>query len=143
MSVMFLDSSPSSARAVHVASLAISPVPEQVGEVRHALEDLLRGWGVHAEAVQVGVLIASELTANAVVHARESRMVVVEARLLPGALRLSVRDGAGGVPRAVVSSDDEEGGRGLRLIDALADDWGFTRHRDGSKTVWATVPLGS
>lgn len=85
-------------------------------------------------------LIASELVANAVLHAGTDADVVVArgARYL----RISVRDRAGHLlPRqstdAVARTRDS---RGLRLIDKLASGWGTTLTPFG-KTVWATLRL--
>lgn len=40
------------------------------------------------------------------------------------------------------SADDQEGGRGLLLVAALTDNWGWFPRTDGSgKTVWASLDV--
>jgi len=37
-------------------------------------------------------------------------------------------------------TDEDTGGRGLHLVDALAGDWGIRRREDGGKVVWFRLP---
>jgi len=88
--------------------------------------------------VDAAVLLATELTTNAVLHAGteiDLRIDVDETRL-----RVSVSDGhRGELPPPNLALARQRvlalGGRGLSLVDAIADLWGTTHDRDG-KTVW-------
>jgi hypothetical protein len=51
-------------------------------------------------------------------------------------LHITVRDYSPRMPQ--VSDPTPYGGRGLRLLDAVASGWGFTPVKDG-KIVWAVV----
>ncbi|MFC0862244.1 ATP-binding protein [Sphaerimonospora cavernae] len=42
-------------------------------------------------------------------------------------------------PRMRVPGDDEEGGRGLWLVETYAKAWGFRWPRTGGKIVWAEL----
>ena len=81
------------------------------------------------------LLLTSELVSNAVLHGG-------------GPVRLSVDDGAARVRIEVADAgqplpggrgsqrpDEDEGGRGLQLVEALASSWG-SRAEPGGKVVW-------
>ncbi|MGW5675048.1 ATP-binding protein [Streptomyces sp. NPDC003860] len=83
-------------------------------------------------------LLIAELAANAALHGRvrgrEARLVAV---LSAEELWVEVTDARGERPPVLRADADGESGRGLLLVDALADDWGVLPHRPGGKTVWA------
>lgn len=82
------------------------------------------------------VLLTSELASNAVRHAAEREFHV--SVLLPGdGVLVAVRDrGSATIPRPRGAADDEVGGRGLDLVNALAARWGFHRDETGGTVVW-------
>jgi anti-sigma regulatory factor (Ser/Thr protein kinase) len=80
-------------------------------------------------------LAISELTTNAVLHARTE--CLVEADFADSHLVVCVSDGlAGDVP----SSDGsrEHFGRGLEIVASIADSWGVNQI-DGGKMVWFSM----
>ncbi|MEU6537813.1 ATP-binding protein [Streptomyces sp. NPDC047000] len=85
-------------------------------------------------------LIIAELTANAAVHGRAAGRSARLALTLTGpVLRIEVTDARGERPprpRPVAEADGESG-RGLLLVESLADAWGCEPHHPGGKTVWA------
>lgn len=101
------------------------------------------------------VLLLSELAANAVVHADcpTSSGLVCRAALAPaggpaasggGLLRIEVHDQAEQerVPRPRYGDADEESGRGLCIVAALAREWGVRRSPlTRGNAVWATLSL--
>lgn len=86
------------------------------------------------ETVDAIVLTVSELITNAHVHARSGAQVMLtwDSRCL----HVSVHDADDGEPASPLPDDDRTSGRGLVLIDALADSWETRRQREG-KTVTA------
>ncbi|MGW3679827.1 ATP-binding protein [Streptomyces prasinus] len=98
--------------------------------------DTLAEWGYRGREDDVRVCV-SELVTNAVLHGvppgRELSLVLVGEGPL---VRIEVRDSGGGSPEAREAVVDDCGGRGLRLVMALADDFGVTPHHPG-KSVWA------
>ncbi|MGV9894597.1 ATP-binding protein [Streptomyces tendae] len=89
------------------------------------------------DAVELGV---TELLANVVRHVPDRRCTLLLRRRMGGdgsGVRVEVSDGSPRqpVPSAWVS-DDAEGGRGLMLLEAVADKWGVGPGPGGGKTVW-------
>lgn len=86
----------------------------------------------------------AELAGNAVRHGRvPGRHFLVRITRGGGRLQVEVDDAAPALPVLTRAPDDSEGGRGLRIVDALSDAWGVTP-RDGGigKTVWAVIAYG-
>ncbi|MFJ5178861.1 ATP-binding protein [Streptomyces griseoviridis] len=88
-------------------------------------------------------LVLSELVTNALrVRVPSDRQVGVRiARSLEdGLLRLEVCDAGSGRPEVRARGDEETGGRGLLLVEALAHRWGGEERTAGiGKTVWAEL----
>ncbi|GCD47297.1 ATP-binding protein [Streptomyces paromomycinus] len=82
----------------------------------------------------------SEVVANAVRHSTAPDIPLMLIGEADGSLFAAVRDTARTVPMATVTQDEPlaEDGRGLELLGALADGWGFDRTRSG-KWVWFRV----
>ncbi|MCX5040173.1 MULTISPECIES: ATP-binding protein [Streptomyces] len=105
-----------------------------VPEARRALRELLRHWGGPGQS-EVAELLTSELVTNALVHTDEG--AVLTATVGPRALRVEVRDfvGRGRQPRPRAPQEGSTNGRGLVLVESLADDWGV-RPCEVGKSVW-------
>lgn len=108
--------------------------PASVAATRHFVEALLAGCD--ASVRERAVLLASELATNAVAHAGGD--FVVEVRVESAEIFLAVRDTSAARPRRRSPGPTDPGGRGLQIVDALADEWGVDDHRDG-KTVWCRL----
>lgn len=96
-------------------------------------------WGLPEQTTSAQIL-ASELIANAVRHARTP--VGFALTLRDGRLRLSVLDGVARPARMRTPTELDEQGRGLLIVDAVADGWGSMPLGTG-KVVWAEVPTRS
>ncbi|MEV0241136.1 ATP-binding protein [Streptomyces sp. NPDC050674] len=104
-----------------------------VPEARRALRELLGQWGRHGQS-DVAELLTSELVTNAIVHTDHD--AVLTATVGPRGLRVEVRDFVARLPRPRVPvADDGTNGRGLFLVQSLADAWGVRPHGVG-KAVW-------
>ncbi|MFJ7074767.1 ATP-binding protein [Streptomyces sp. NPDC098781] len=97
--------------------------------------------------------VVTELLANAVLHAvppAPARPAAAEAEIWlrlsvrrPGHLVCAVTDPSDHPPVYPHTSDPfDEHGRGLRIIDALSEHWGWTRRHPMGKTVWAMLRTG-
>ncbi|MFF1376320.1 ATP-binding protein [Streptomyces sp. NPDC058308] len=110
-----------------------------VSEVRRALRELLRHWGKPGRS-ETAELLTSELVTNALVHTDHEAYVT--ATLGPRGLRVEVRDFVGVRPEPrVPNADDGTNGRGLILVQSLADAWGVRAHGVG-KVVWFELDGG-
>jgi anti-sigma regulatory factor (Ser/Thr protein kinase) len=116
-----------------------------VAEIRHALRDLLWQWGKR-DTAEVAELLASELVTNALVHTDDG--AVVTATVDADTLRVEVRDFVPGLPAEQVptaghppTADHRTHGRGLVLVQSLADAWGIRTHGLG-KVVWFELHEG-
>ena len=99
---------------------------------RNAVADRL-GPTATAALVDDVRLMVSELVTNAVVHAHST--CTVSLRIDPSAIRIEVGDGCRQTPRMRRPEAGEAHGRGLLIIESLADCWGVEVDDDG-KTVW-------
>ncbi|MGW2305457.1 ATP-binding protein [Streptomyces sp. NPDC001809] len=101
---------------------AFLPAPQRVKDIRQATAAFLRRSGVPQKTADDAVLIVSELVTNAVSHGQGE----VSLRVLAwnGQLAIAVLTESSG--RAVVREAglDDESGRGMFLVDTLADSWG-------------------
>ncbi|WP_308114569.1 ATP-binding protein [Streptomyces sp. ISL-12] len=104
------------------------------------------GWTYGSAVNDTVELIVAELAANAVTHGRVPGRDA-ELRLLtlpdPGLVRIEVSDARGEcLPRLTDGAPDEDSGRGLLLVAALAGAWGVAERAGGpGKTVWAVVAV--
>ncbi|MFC5958381.1 ATP-binding protein [Streptomyces pratens] len=106
----------------------------------------LTEWGhPHGtEAHDTAVLVVAELASNAVLHGRvPGRDFALSLSLddSRGVVRIEVTDTHPAQPARLAPGPDEDGGRGLVLIDALAADWGVSDRLGPGKTVWAECAL--
>ncbi|MEV6986394.1 ATP-binding protein [Sphaerisporangium sp. NPDC051017] len=92
--------------------------PAMVGKTRSMMHDVLRLWALHALADDV-VLAAAELLANAISHGEPP--VRVSLRDEGGELVIEVADHGPGLPRRLDLGAEAVHGRGLTIVDALAD----------------------
>jgi anti-sigma regulatory factor (Ser/Thr protein kinase) len=99
----------------------------------------LRNFVGPVSASHVAETVLSELVTNAVVHGHPP--IRVELTRNDG-LKMKVFDGDPHTDRVAVASAarGQACGRGLRLVEALAHEWGAEREADG-KMVWAEVAL--
>jgi len=82
--------------------------------------------------------ITAELIANAVQHSRGGMLRVSVGRTSSNTVRIGVADRSRACPVVCRPEDDEDSGRGLLLVSALAHRWGTETRRWG-KVVWAEM----
>jgi len=109
--------------------------PRSVGAARRFTEEALSGRP--GELIESAVLMVSELATNSIRHAMTGFQLTIACE--PDAVRIEVTDRGGGSPRLQSPGLDEPTGRGLRIVDELADAWGVKRSAKDGKTVWFEV----
>ncbi len=116
-----------------------------VPETRHALRTLLEHWGKPGRS-ETAELLTTELVTNALLHTDGD--AVLTAIVDPYSLHVEVRDFTTHVPRPrSPSPDSSTHGRGLMLVQSLADAWGVQaqggEQDEGSgKVVWFELEAG-
>ncbi|MEU9478895.1 SpoIIE family protein phosphatase [Streptomyces sp. NPDC048191] len=108
---------------------------EALIQARHLIRAAVRSWGYRDRADEIE-LVADELITNALLHTEGSAIVTLRA-LDHGAhrLRIEVEDSSSALPRRLDAGEDGVSGRGLLLVERLADAWGVEA-RGGGKAVW-------
>ncbi|MEE1938373.1 ATP-binding protein [Streptomyces sp. TRM 70361] len=124
--------------------LEVGTDPREVGRARGWARSRLARSGLAADEplVETLVLLVSELVTNAVVHTgRPARLrMLLSGRLAAGrgTVRIEVADTCACPPLRRRAGDDDTGGRGLELVGALADRWGW-RPEDTGKRIWCEL----
>ena len=119
-----------------VRSLDLGDDTRAVAAGRRATVQLLELWHL-TDLRSDAELLVSELVTNAVLHGRSG--VTLTVAVADGVLEVGVMDRSRILPSPRASAADApwraEGGRGLRMVDRLADEWGVAALPDG-KQVW-------
>lgn len=105
---------------------------------RRFVEQTLSRHGCQALLVHDAALAVTEMATNAVVHGRSAFSVAVE--VTDEVVRIEVRDSGPMLTVAGERGPLASSGRGLRLVAAVATQWGVETAADG-KMLWAELPL--
>jgi anti-sigma regulatory factor (Ser/Thr protein kinase) len=132
-------------RAEHVC--ALPHIPEAVSAVRRRARTVLGQWRVPTLTADDALLVISELTTNAIVHALPPAVLRLSMPEIGSrrALRIEVTD-AGPVPQRRTSPDGshpaehKENGRGSGIVAALSTHHGISR-RPERTTRWADLHM--
>ncbi|MFJ4616741.1 PAS domain S-box protein [Streptomyces sp. NPDC088812] len=111
--------------------------PASVREGRAVLHKALTSWDC-TDRTDDALLLLSETLTNAVQHAEGP--LSLRLHRTATALTVEVGDRSPRLPEPRPAAEDEESGRGLVLVGALADGWGV-RPTDEGKTTWFTLTL--
>ncbi|QNS04845.1 ATP-binding protein [Streptomyces xanthii] len=123
--------------------LEVGADPAEVGRARRWARSRLAGSGIEADepVAETLILLVSELVTNAVVHT--GRPAVLRLALPAGAdgtgvVRVEVADVSSRPPAPRHAEGSETNGRGLELVDVLADRWGW-RPEGAGKSIWVEL----
>jgi anti-sigma regulatory factor (Ser/Thr protein kinase) len=123
---------------MNAASASFPPERHAPHDVRMFMRERLTEW--HAEDLEeTAQILISELVSNVVRHANST--IELDVNYDNGVLRVEVRDGSSIVP-AIKDLAGAEGGFGLRIVEAVADEWGVSQLSTG-KAVWFTISRAS
>lgn len=110
-------------------------LPESAAVARRLVQIvILRRWGLTPKLTEDAVLLVSELVGNAVRHTG-ARAFGLRMRHRRGWIRVEVRDPSRALPCLMPVQETDISGRGLFLVDKLADRWGVDLLSHG-KTTW-------
>jgi len=124
-------------------TLRVPFAASSVSVARQALKNWLVDSHVRREAVDDARVVISELVGNSVRHAQPLAEgdIVVSWLVDDRGLQISVTDGGSGTrPRKVNASSSALAGRGMAIVETLADSWWADRTRTSS-TVHAILSL--
>ncbi|OXM52492.1 ATP-binding protein [Amycolatopsis alba] len=131
----------SKTRSEGTSTVVSLPLPVDVtapAVARQAVRATLSGLGLDGPEVDDVLLATSELVTNAFEHGEKPDRLDVE--YADGRLTLRVYDSGSGRPKLKEPSPMAARSRGLQLVHALSDDWGFEPCK-GGKYVWAVFSL--
>ncbi|MET8247874.1 ATP-binding protein [Streptomyces sp. NPDC005202] len=119
----------------------LHPYPQNIPRARRRVAQLAVDWG-HPGTADDAALLASELCTNALLHGcLRDGLFRVETSLTGNALRIAVTDPKGErLPETRPPATDDQFGRGLLIVRALADRWAVEKLTVG-KTVWAELDI--
>ncbi|MEU7294010.1 ATP-binding protein [Streptomyces exfoliatus] len=124
-------------------SVLLSPTPRGARLARLLAVEWMRDHGVPYGVREAATQVVAELATNAATHGRVAGRSFRLALLgHEGALRIEVTDTRGeDLPRLQPPFAEGDSGRGLLLVEALADRWGTALGPVPRKTVWAELDL--
>ncbi|MFI9250469.1 SpoIIE family protein phosphatase [Streptomyces sp. NPDC053069] len=110
--------------------------PDRIAEARRHLRELLHDWA-GADQVDSAVLLVSEMVTNVLVHTDADALLLAEVTGDAAArrLRVQVTDAGDDLPHKRRPGELASSGRGLMLIELLADAWGVDPRGEG-KSIW-------
>ncbi|MFD6972076.1 SpoIIE family protein phosphatase [Streptomyces sp. NPDC059979] len=114
--------------------------PHAPALARHLIRAAVAAWGARDRADEIE-LAADELMTNALVHTDGGGDVSMRLTA-QGRIRIEVEDTSSALPRRREAGDWAVSGRGLMLVDQLADEWGV-EPRGGGKSVWCEFVLAA
>jgi anti-sigma regulatory factor (Ser/Thr protein kinase) len=116
-------------------SVTLHPHPRAVATARRFVTSVFADDLDEARLHDLEVLV-SEVVTNGVVHAATTMELVVELR--DDVARVEIVDHGPGEPAIRDIENGEDGGFGLRIVEAMARRWGV-RHDVDSKAVWFEI----
>jgi anti-sigma regulatory factor (Ser/Thr protein kinase) len=112
--------------------------PESVSQARYFASEALADWGLPGRVEDIRLCV-SELATNALVHGTvPGHGFLVRLEADEEVVRLEVHDTRRRHPEARQAVDTDTSGRGLILVNALADSWGVENRTPLGKVVWSS-----
>ncbi|MFE1325917.1 ATP-binding protein [Streptomyces sp. NPDC058741] len=135
---------PASASPHASVALRLECSREGFARARSFTRDTLRRWSLDHRCDDT-TLVVTELATNAATHAAPETPgapeILLAFRLDPAFLLVTVSDPDDRLSVRAPAADPalEEHGRGLCIVDALSEAWGWTTTPPAGKTVWARL----
>ncbi|OIJ88067.1 ATP-binding protein [Streptomyces colonosanans] len=118
--------------------VAFAAEPEEVAALRRIMRLHLGIWGLH-DVVDQAQLCVSELVSNVITHVGHGTPATLAVSMNGTHLRIEIHDPDTRALPALIDADcDAEAGRGMALVDAVADRWGVQLYPD-RKGTWCEL----
>ncbi|MFE7131803.1 SpoIIE family protein phosphatase [Streptomyces sp. NPDC057638] len=127
------------AELFHSATLDLLGGVEAAPRARAFASGVLASWRFSRELHDQGVLAVSELVANSLQHGTPPMRLRL--RRTDRRLTVEVTDGDDHLPRRRRAETEDEAGRGISIVAAIASSWGSRRTPGGGKAVWCEFAL--
>ncbi|GHG58808.1 ATP-binding SpoIIE family protein phosphatase [Streptomyces griseocarneus] len=110
--------------------------PERIAEARQHIRDLMHDWP-DPDQTDSAVLMVSEMVTNVLVHTDGDALLMAEISGRPGErrIRVDVEDASDELPHRRHPGEMASSGRGLVLMELLAEAWGVDPRGEG-KNIW-------
>ncbi len=130
-------------RPLKTAHVRLDPAPEAPARARRAVEGLVEGGSDERSAFYLR-LVASELVKNAVLYGSDREPIRMELKLFPDCVEMRVQNGGTrcGASRSaqVYQTATARAGRGLEIIDVLAEAWSIDTCPTGNEITVRPAP---
>ncbi|MFE4922315.1 ATP-binding protein [Streptomyces sp. NPDC056661] len=114
--------------------------PESVGIARQIARSLLECWEMDSDQADAVLLVVSELVTNSIEHAEPPVTLHLYRERIGWRVWVGITDGGPTHQGARTMGQDDEHGRGLVIVRALATAHGSRAHAKGT-THWAHLPI--
>ncbi|MFI1394384.1 SpoIIE family protein phosphatase [Streptomyces sp. NPDC020681] len=134
--LLFREVAPARVAPRRTAMSVAQAEPERIAAARQQVKELLHDWADH-EQIDAAVLMVSEMVTNVLVHTDGNALLVAEVTGGDGTRRLwvEVTDASDELPHRRRPGEMASSGRGLLLMEMLADAWGVDPRGEG-KSIW-------
>jgi anti-sigma regulatory factor (Ser/Thr protein kinase) len=122
---------------LHQCRLRLPANATAAAQARARVRQAIAAWDIDVDS-EAAVLLTSELVTNAVMH-DGGNPITLAISCWYCQLRVDVHDSSAVLPQPACAAPlDAETGRGLMLVDTIADQWGYYR-TSGGKAVYFTL----
>jgi anti-sigma regulatory factor (Ser/Thr protein kinase) len=124
------------------ARIDLPPTLRSVPSARHVVHKVLRAWGAPHDHDDAALLV-TEVVTNVIDHAGTEVAITLELEIADDWLRISVADGSSIPPVVRELNGENSRGRGMAMVEAIADRWGVEDHRGGKRVWFELRPVAS
>ncbi|ETA00145.1 hypothetical protein CcI6DRAFT_04430 [Frankia sp. CcI6] len=130
-------------KAVRPVAARVPATAASVPRLRRDAVLVLTAWQVPPGTIEAAALAVTELSANAITAGTGDDIAIRLSAALDHVLIEIWNNGTTGQPQRQQPTADDEHGRGLLLVDALAENWGAYATPSGGTVAWARIAGGT
>ena len=127
---------------LHTDTFTLPAVGRSAAAARHRIRDQLTQWGIPESVIDDVLTVVSEFVTNVIMHSHSEKITcVVWSDLVRVHVEVLEDSAAAAGPCLREPSVDARDGRGLMIVQGLAQQWGVIKTGDdhSSHGVWATL----